>query len=325
MEEVAKFGRNEGLLGVITQPALGPNKRLPAVILLNAGLIHRIGPNRLYVKMARALKELGLTSLRFDISGIGDSKNSTQDLDFTSNAVQNLKEAMNYLTSSKGINRFIVLGICSGADIAFRACIEDERIIATIPINGYYLDLPASDPIFKTAFKACSMRYYKKNALNANRWVKLFSGKSKAFSKKNISVFFNLVSKTITKRISLQQKQGSKKTEDFTEQFPINDWEKLIDRKVCMLNVFSEGSDAYDVYNLTIANKLKGFVQKGLLDFKLLNDVDHIFTPEWSQEHLISILTNWISSKWEQGFLTISENPDNLENKKIEDLLILNI
>ena len=326
MEEAVKFGINKGLIGVITQPTLGTDHKLPAIIMLNAGLIHKIGPNRLHVKMARAFEQLGFTSLRFDLSGIGDSKNSTQDLDFKSNGVQNVKEAMDFLAANKGVQRFIIMGICSGSDIAFRAAIEDERIIATVPINGYYFDMLGADPIFNIASKACTMRYYKKNALNASRWIKILSGQSKVFSKKNALAFYSLVSKAVLKRINRPKKSSSPAHKaEHVDRYPITNWEKLMDRKVAMLHIFSEGSVAYDVYNITVAKKLKGFIQKGLLDYEFLNNVDHIFTPDWSQERLVSILTNWLSSKREQGVLTISEHPDNPENKNIEDLLMLNI
>jgi len=52
-EEVLQFGKRSSMVGILHSPAGTPNPELPAVLLLNAGLIHRIGPNRIYVKMAR--------------------------------------------------------------------------------------------------------------------------------------------------------------------------------------------------------------------------------------------------------------------------------
>jgi hypothetical protein len=47
----------------------------PAVmfVLLNAGAVHRQGPFRLYVHLARRLAALGFSCVRFDQPGIGDS------------------------------------------------------------------------------------------------------------------------------------------------------------------------------------------------------------------------------------------------------------
>jgi alpha-beta hydrolase superfamily lysophospholipase len=72
MKEMAvRFGKFNSLIGVITEPdppELGEN---PAIILSNAGLIHHIGPNRIYVKLARHLAENGYRVIRFDLSGVG--------------------------------------------------------------------------------------------------------------------------------------------------------------------------------------------------------------------------------------------------------------
>ena len=73
IERPLYFGERSNLLGVLTAPA-APHPGSPAVILLNAGLLHRVGPNRLHVDVARRLAEAGFTSLRFDMSGVGDSE-----------------------------------------------------------------------------------------------------------------------------------------------------------------------------------------------------------------------------------------------------------
>ena len=55
-EEAVLFGSRESLAGVITEPsAAGWGKALPGFVFLNAGMTHRIGPNRLYVRLARDL------------------------------------------------------------------------------------------------------------------------------------------------------------------------------------------------------------------------------------------------------------------------------
>ena len=59
-EEVLLFGRTRALVGIITDPPHAARRQpLPAVILVNVGLVHRVGPNRLYVKLARSLAALG--------------------------------------------------------------------------------------------------------------------------------------------------------------------------------------------------------------------------------------------------------------------------
>ena len=73
-ERALTFGP-ANLVGILTQP--DPDVAVPdapAVVILNSGILHRAGASRMYVQVARTLAEEGMTSLRFDFSGIGDSE-----------------------------------------------------------------------------------------------------------------------------------------------------------------------------------------------------------------------------------------------------------
>ncbi len=75
-EHALLLGKDRSLVGILTEngDADFPGKNeLTGVLLLNAGLIHHIGPSRIYVKIARMLASMGFIVLRFDFSGIGDS------------------------------------------------------------------------------------------------------------------------------------------------------------------------------------------------------------------------------------------------------------
>ena len=47
--------------------------RAARIVIFNAGAVHRVGPNRMTVTLARRLAAMGLPSLRFDLEGLGDS------------------------------------------------------------------------------------------------------------------------------------------------------------------------------------------------------------------------------------------------------------
>ena len=87
-EEAVVFGRASALVGVITDPPAGGRPaHAMAVILLNAGLLHRVAPNRLYVELARGLAAQGFAAFRFDFSGIGDSNVRRNSLPFEKSIV----------------------------------------------------------------------------------------------------------------------------------------------------------------------------------------------------------------------------------------------
>lgn len=131
-ERPVRFGRHGKLVGVLTEPSSGAHGD-SSVVLLNAGIIHRVGPSRFAVEVARGLAEEGYRVLRFDLSGIGDSEpvpgeklEETVRLD--------ILDAVD-LVASKGIKKTTLVGLCSGADNAFAAAGDDPRITGLVLID----------------------------------------------------------------------------------------------------------------------------------------------------------------------------------------------
>lgn len=143
-EQVVKIGKASPLIGVVTEPdANDVTDPGVAVILLNSGVIHRVGSCRLSVLFARAIAmQSGLTALRFDFSGIGDSEARRGNLTAAESAVEEVQEVMNYLARDKNISRFILYGLCSGAYASYHTALKDPRVIGIAQIDGYcYLSL----------------------------------------------------------------------------------------------------------------------------------------------------------------------------------------
>ena len=73
-QQVCNFGTDGHLFGILTTPDEEVRvEGAPIALILNAGIVHRIGPFRLNVDIARQLAELGFSTLRMDLSGLGDS------------------------------------------------------------------------------------------------------------------------------------------------------------------------------------------------------------------------------------------------------------
>jgi pimeloyl-ACP methyl ester carboxylesterase len=123
------FGRVTPLTGVVTEPAGGGSGDRIAVVLLNSGILHHVGANRLHVQLARRLAELGFLSLRFDFSGIGDSEARRDDRSFEHSAPLEVKDAIDYLQRQHGVSRIVLMGLCSGADVAHLTAIDEARVV----------------------------------------------------------------------------------------------------------------------------------------------------------------------------------------------------
>jgi hypothetical protein len=51
--------------------------------------------------------------------------------------VGEIREAMDFLQQSKGIDYFVLYGLCSGADNAYRIAVVDERVCGGVLLEGY--------------------------------------------------------------------------------------------------------------------------------------------------------------------------------------------
>jgi len=104
-------------------------------IILNAGVLHRVGPHRLHVSLARRIAALGLTSLRLDLGGIGDSIASSDATNFRDSAVADTRAAMTGLTEAVGARRFVLFGVCSGADNSIATALADDRVAGIVLVD----------------------------------------------------------------------------------------------------------------------------------------------------------------------------------------------
>jgi dienelactone hydrolase len=136
IEHAILLGARRSLAGVLTDSEFDGNSQRPAVVFLNAGMLHRVGPNRLHVRIARELARQGFASLRFDRSGIGDSPPRTDGLSVQAAALGDVRDALDFLAAERSASSFVLVGLCSGADLAFRAALADERVVGTVLIDG---------------------------------------------------------------------------------------------------------------------------------------------------------------------------------------------
>ncbi len=164
IERAVKIGAQPALVSVISEPDRSVAAR-PAFIMLNAGLIHRVGPNRLHVRLARALAAAGFVAMRIDLSGRGDSDARRDDLSFSASGVVETRAAMQYLEASRGITRFVLFGICSGAATAGEVAYLDPRVAGAVIVEG---------PSFAT--RKFYLRYYAKRLLRLETWQNTVRG-----------------------------------------------------------------------------------------------------------------------------------------------------
>ena len=131
-----QFGEGKRLKGVISRSTQSASRN-GAFVLISAGFTSKIGPYRLYVDLSRSLADLGLTTLRFDLGGIGSSQTLDPDQPLPIRTAADIKDALDYLQDHHDIQHFVIGGLCSGAEDAFRYALEDQRVRGVLLIDPH--------------------------------------------------------------------------------------------------------------------------------------------------------------------------------------------
>ena len=135
VEEPVQIGPGEGLSAVLARPeTLDPSR--PVFVILNAGLLSRVGPFRLYVQLSRRLANQGFAALRLDLSGLGYTP-ARPGVRGVESALEDADVVFSWLESAYSLTRPVLLGSCSGADMAHRIAVADERVNGCGFLDGY--------------------------------------------------------------------------------------------------------------------------------------------------------------------------------------------
>jgi pimeloyl-ACP methyl ester carboxylesterase len=291
-EHVLRFGDNGNLIGIYT-PAATAGKR-PGIVLVNSGVIHRSGPNRLYVSIARQLAAAGYPVLRFDLSAIGDSSPRNDALSFEKSAISETSAAMAALGARSGATGFILCGICSGADISFLTTRDNPAAIGAVLINGrglHGVTDDSGDDLEAAADAAlgadASTRYLLKSALfNPHSWRKLLSGRV------NYLELMRLVGGKLLRPVAPREALPD------TAPALHAAFDQVLGRGTAVLMVYSEGDLALDYMKLMFGKDMKKYAAHTNFSEVRLAGADHTFTPRDSRDALIAALRSWADARF---------------------------
>lgn len=104
-------------------------------IILNAGMTPSCGPFRMSVTIAEELAMLGIVTLRLDQSGKGESP-LRAELTPAEAALLDFDDAFAHLRAL-GIDRVMLIGLCSGAFDALRIAQERDPVCGLVLLDGY--------------------------------------------------------------------------------------------------------------------------------------------------------------------------------------------
>lgn len=166
---------NDTLIGTV-HVAEGSDR---AAILLQGWGGTRCGPQRILVETSRQLAAKGITCLRFDFRGRGDSQGepTTVTLD---GMIADVMAAVQWLRDHQGAQRFTFLGLCSGANVSIGAASlmpDDTDAVITWSLLPF-MEHKAEAHGEKSKAKPTLLGYYIRKLFSFDAWRKLISGQA---------------------------------------------------------------------------------------------------------------------------------------------------
>jgi len=150
VEETARYSSgDEGLLFSIETR---PNDRKPRPlwsVLLTGRAVRHIGPNRIWVRVARELAAAGYASIRLDGRSVGDSDGSGDGLMpdeyyYQKHIHDDIERVMDIAVFA-GAREFLITGVCSGATAAFQVALGRRDVRAIVMLNPLQLQNDPED------------------------------------------------------------------------------------------------------------------------------------------------------------------------------------
>lgn len=287
-ERAVLLGKSKSLVGIITEtpPEARANEK-PAFIMLNAGFIHRIGPNRLYVLLARRLAAHGFLSVRFDHSGIGDSPPRTDTMNYAESYNSEALEVMDWVSRTYGVDHFCLMGLCSGARTSFNIACKDPRVVGAVLLNARGL-IGSFDWIIYVENR-WQMKVFLRKLFTPRGFWKAFTGKAPYLSMAKVAR--NRLKNLFKRKTGLSTGEGSEIS---------NNLNNLIGRNFYMLWISSEWDSSREYFRLIMNDGHKSSGFHGLVSYEIVTETNHTFDSLSAKEQVINKIEAWAERCWAQ-------------------------
>ncbi|MCW8886062.1 MAG: hydrolase 1, exosortase A system-associated [Motiliproteus sp.] len=175
-EQPITFSCNDQLLtGIIHHAEPVENSTFACdkgILIIVGGPQYRVGSHRQFIQLARSLAKLGISSMRFDITGMGDSTGLKKSFDQMDEDIRCALDCFSECCSQA--REFVLWGLCDSASASLIYGCKDARVSDLILINPW-LENDASKA------QAEIKGYYAKRLLSKSFWTKLVSGDVRIF------------------------------------------------------------------------------------------------------------------------------------------------
>ncbi len=296
-DRVGWFGPGQSLCGIHTRPVdqQSGHAGLPTIVLLNSGVVHRVGANRFSTTLSREFAALGFAVFRFDITGIGDSVTSRVEAEndpYPDEAQRDVEAALGYLRDECGARHFVVAGLCSGGYYSFVAGFEHagDDILEVILMNPPNLNWKEEGFLINKEFGEAT--YYRESMRSGNKWKKLLRGQV------NLINVAKVAGNYLAQKVQSQGRAALERVLPRTGSRVANQLRKIYALKRHVTVVDSSGDAGWEI----MMNSARVVINQGLKSGKLTHiaiaDADHTFTSLDARERLAQALLQHLTRRY---------------------------
>ena len=291
------FGAHMDLFGILAEPAApqpGDRRGETAILMLSVGGTHRIGPNRNYVRFARALAASGWRTLRLDLAGVGDSRTAagfSRASMYSTNATEDVRAAIDSL-SERGCKRFYLMGICSGSYVAFQTALVDARVNGQLLMNTRLLEWHGKEgdtweTAMQRAFK--STDFYRRSLMKPQVYWRVVRGQ----------VDVNGIAARVRSVIQARLKRALDRVLRWepAEESLLAKFRHLSERGTDTLMLVSEEDDGRDYVEFHFGTRGRRLRADPNFRMVLVQDADHTFSRSHAQQFVLAVLREHLEAR----------------------------
>ncbi|MBC7794378.1 MAG: alpha/beta fold hydrolase [Clostridia bacterium] len=308
-EQPLFFGPDAKLFGVLTSTDKWVRSR-PAVIVLNTGSNHHVGSHRMSVALARTWGKLGFVCLRFDITGVGDSVMDGEMRGkrlYDPRSVADVHAAIAVLRASLGIEEFILVGLCSGAYLAFHSTLLTPSVVGQLLINPQPVGFPISGVEDRGRYALKSNRHYKALLLKFETYERLVTGE----------INVKRIARVLAGRVAVKLKNSLRGFAFAKDDRPRNAIDAgfftIADRCADTFVVFSGDDSGFDQMREMLGERQEKLEARENYRATVLAGADHTFSRSADRRELIAMLVKHVNDRFgattqgAQSMVTTSE------------------
>ncbi|XOV81712.1 MAG: hypothetical protein ACFHXK_12620 [bacterium] len=282
------------LFGIVHESTRHVSER--TVVFLNAGMVRNIGPNRMFVPLARACAQEGVRVLRFDFSAVGDSASQSvegKNASYSHAAGEELAAVIRFV-KQLGASEIKLVGLCSGAYHAFRGIVAGLPVHSAILINPLAFDQQDLEDEFDKSFATYEVldlfANIKRQIHTGKFWMKLRRGQL------DIKTLRKLVIRRFRFSIVLLTNSIFRKLNITHASDIVQDVRDALGYGTKLNFLFSESDPGFELLSRRIGNTLAQFRSNPNFLIDTIPNADHTFTNVSARSRLVRVLEHILIS-----------------------------